>query len=167
MGPNRCQSWILGLSGAIHTQTTVMDYLRQKIDSLTPTDTQDFESKLEKSHVFRMKGRQHGVILIKKQTTFIPQRRVLLKELTEWVPLVECSHYLVLSPKGEFLRTPRGVPLFGNAFSCLFRKSIFSPPTTHSKSTSLLGGWLVGWVGVLPFGTLDHVRTIFFKFLVF
>ena len=82
------------------------------------------------------------------------------------VPLVECSHYLVLSPKGEFLRTPRGVPLFGNAFSCLFRKSIFSPPTTHPKTPYLLGGWLVGWVGVLPFGSLDHVRTIFFKFLV-
>ena len=96
MGPNRCQSWILGLSGAIHTQTTVMDYLRQKIDSLTPTDTQDFESKLEKSHVFRMKGRQHGVILIKKQTTFIPQRRVLLKELTEWVPYFLRSFFICI-----------------------------------------------------------------------
>ena len=71
MGPNRCQSWILGLSGAFHSQMPVMEHLRQKSDSLTPTDTQDFEKKLEKSHVFRMKGRQHGVILIKKQNTFI------------------------------------------------------------------------------------------------
>ena len=49
----------------------VIDYLRQKIDSLTPTDTQDFESKLEKSNVFRMKGHQNTVILIKKQYTLI------------------------------------------------------------------------------------------------
>ena len=69
MGPYRCESWILGLSEAIHPQTPVIDYLRQKIDFLTPTDTQDFESKLEKSHVFRMKGRQKYVILIKKQNT--------------------------------------------------------------------------------------------------
>ena len=106
MGPNRCQSWILGLSGKIHTQTTVMDYLRQKIDSLTPTDTQDFESKLEKSHVFRMKGRQHGVILIKKQTTFIPQRRVLLKELTEWVPYFLRSFFICII--GEIFHFPLG-----------------------------------------------------------
>ena len=45
--------------------------LETKIDSLTPTDTQYFESKLEKSDVFRMKGRQPSVILIKKQNTFI------------------------------------------------------------------------------------------------
>ena len=76
------------------------------------------------------------------------------------VPLLEC--FITLPPKGEFLWTPRGVPLFGNAFSCLFRKSIFPPLRPIPK----LGGWLVGWVGVLPFGTLDHVRTIFFKFLV-
>ena len=29
-----------------------------------------------------------------------------------------------------------------------------------------VGGWVVGWA-YLPFDTLDHVRTIFFKFLVF
>ena len=49
----------------------VIDYLRQKIDSLTPTDTQDFESKLEKSDVFRMKGRQPSVILIKNKTRLV------------------------------------------------------------------------------------------------
>ena len=139
MEPNRCQSWILGLSGAIHTQTTVMDYLRQKIDSLTPTDTQDFESKLEKSHVFRMKGRQHGVILIKKQTTFIPQRRVLLKELTEWVPY--------------FLRS---------FFICIIGEKFHFPLGPHS--TYLVDGRAGG--AYLPFGTLNHARAIFFKFLV-
>ena len=143
MGPNRCQSWILGLSGAIHTQTTVMDYLRQKIDSLTPTDTQDFESKLEKSHVFRMKGRQHGVILIKKQTTFIPQRRVLLKELTEWVPYFLRSFFICII--GEIFHFPLG-----------------------TRFTYCADGRADGRAGgaYLPFHTLDHVRAIFFKFLV-
>ena len=39
----------------------------------------------------------------------IPQRRVPFMERPGGSHWLECSHYLVLSPKGEFLRTsPRG-----------------------------------------------------------
>ena len=44
------------------------------IDSLTKiwlTEGQDFETKLEKSYVFRVNSRQNTVILIKKQNTLI------------------------------------------------------------------------------------------------
>ena len=60
---------ILGLIGvhseAIDPQTLVIDSLRLRIDSQSAI----FLDKIEKSHVFRMKGRQKYVILIKKQNT--------------------------------------------------------------------------------------------------
>ena len=75
----------------------------------------------------------------------IPQRRVPLNSLSG-------SHclgtlLLVLSPKGEFLRTLRGVPLVRVlSLPCFFILKILTPPTTYPKSTCLLCGWVVGWV---------------------
>ena len=91
----------------------------------------------------------------------ILQRRVLYGG----VPLVECSNYLVLSPKGEFLRTLRGVPLVRVlSLPCFsFKLKIFTP-LQHPPNRPVY--WVFSWLGVLPFGTLDHVRTIIFKFLV-
>ena len=64
----------------------------------------------------------------------IPQRRGSLKNLTEGSHWLECLSLPCLFPKGEFFRTPLGVPLFGNAFSYLIRISIF----TYSKSPLLI-----------------------------
>ena len=52
-------------------------------------------------------------IILSKLISFLPllylfllHKVEFLRELYRGLPLVECYHYLILSPKGEFLRTP-------------------------------------------------------------
>ena len=71
--------------------------------------------------------------------TFIPQRRVPENSLSG-------SHWF------EWLSLP-----------CLINLKFDSPPTTHSKSTSLLGGWVVGWA-YLPFQKFVGKNFVFFFF---
>ena len=127
----------------------------------------------KKSHLWR-----------KPTNIYSPKESSFLRTL-RGVPLVECSHYLVLlvgkifhpeeacffifySPKESSLKnSPRG-PI-GRVLSlpCIIGWKIFSPRRSMFFYF-LLCGWVVVVVvwGVLPFGTLDHVMTIFFKFLV-
>ena len=119
-----------------------------------------------------------------KDFDLIPQRRGSLRT-HRGVPLVRmlslpCLNFrkkfpppttypksTCLFPKGEFVRTPLGVPLFGNAFSYLISNSIFSPPTTQSKYPLLIGwlvGWVVGWAYLPFFKFVWKIFVIFFFF---
>ena len=75
--------------------------------------------------------------------------------------------FFFLFPKESSLKnSPRGP--FGRVLSlpCIIGWKFFSPRRSMFFYFLLCGWWCgVVW-GVLPFGTLDHVRTIFFKFLV-
>ena len=74
----------------------------------------------------------------------IPQRRVPFRNDPRGLIGLSALFTLYYPPKESSLEPLRGVPLFGDAFSYLIRKKKFSPPTTHSKTPYLLGGWLGG-----------------------
>ena len=90
----------------------------------------------------------------------IPQRRVLLKELTEWVPWQSALNNLYYPPKGSSKNSLRGSHRLGTLYQ-FFQEKNFTPlrPTRNRPVYQL-----VGWA-YLPFGTLDHVRAIFIQFL--
>ena len=93
-----------------------------------------------------------------------------------FAPLRPIPKHPTYSPKESSLKnSPRG-PI-GRVLSlpCIIGWKILSPRRSMKKFFLLCGWWWCGgvvvvvvwwWWGVLPFGTLDHVMTIFFKFLV-
>ena len=61
-----------------------------------------------------------------------------LKELSEGSHWLECSHYLVYSPKESSLELPWGSHCLGTLFLTLLAFWFSPPPTTHSKSPLLI-----------------------------
>ena len=95
---------------------------------------------------------------------FIPQRRV--PQNSPLLGPIGQNAFITLfySPKESSLQErPWGSHCLGTLFLTLLAFGFSPPPTTHSKTPYLLGGWLVGWA-YLPYGTLEHVRTIFLRF---
>ena len=78
--------------------------------------------------------------------------QIELELSTDRIPKIQNCNY---SPNESSLELTLVGPLGLNGFLHL---------GLYPKGKFLRGGWLVGRLGVLPFGTLDHVRTIFFKF---
>ena len=84
--------------------------------------------------------------LLKKSQVY-PPKESSLKNLSEGSIWFECSLYLILSPKGEFLKEPpRGVPFGLSAlFHYVIGQILVSFPLGTRRTYCVVGGGGGGW----------------------